>query len=292
MRSTFVGLLLGLSALAAIYWFMYGPEDAERLLSDPVDAVASLPVPETAPQPPEIRHPLPDVHTDEPMDAEPAEEEEAVLPPLEDSDSLAAAEMRELFGAASVDSLLVPRDIVRRFVLTVDSLDREPMPLWLRPVRRVPGLFSVEQEPAPDASSSGSEAGEGFEPEQVVLTTSQDNLRRYAPLMKMVDRIDVGAFASVYKRYYPLVQDSYDRLGNPDARYFNDRFVEIIDHLLETPEVEGPIRLVRPKVLYKFADPDLERRSGGQKALLRIGHDNASRVKAKLRQLRSLITQN
>ena len=66
----------------------------------------------------------------------------------------------------------------------------------------------------------------------------------------------------------------------------------IIDHLLATPEVEGPIELVRPKVLYLFADPALEQRSWGQKALIRMGTQNATKVKSKLRDLREVIAVN
>jgi hypothetical protein len=44
--------------------------------------------------------------------------------------------------------------------------------------------------------------------------------------------------------------------------------------------------VVRPKVLYQFADPDLETRSAGQKILLRMGAENAARVKAKLTEIR------
>jgi hypothetical protein len=39
-------------------------------------------------------------------------------------------------------------------------------------------------------------------------------------------------------------------------------------------------------VLYQFADPELERRSAGQKVMMRMGADNARRVKAKLREIR------
>ena len=66
--------------------------------------------------------------------------------------------------------------------------------------------------------------------------------------------------------------------------------VAVIDHLLATPAVEGPIRLVQPKVLYEFADADLEARSAGQKLLLRMGAANAGRVKNKLREFRRQIT--
>jgi len=38
-------------------------------------------------------------------------------------------------------------------------------------------------------------------------------------------------------------------------------------------------------------DPELESRSAGQKILLRIGNDNAARIKAKLREIRTELTR-
>ena len=73
------------------------------------------------------------------------------------------------------------------------------------------------------------------------------------------------------------------------GKYFNDRLVEAIDDLLKTPDVTGPIRLVRPKVFFEYADPALEGRSAGQKLLIRMGPDNAAAIKAKLRELRAVV---
>jgi hypothetical protein len=42
--------------------------------------------------------------------------------------------------------------------------------------------------------------------------------------------------------------------------------------------------------MYQFADPALESRSAGQKILLRMGAENAATVKAKLLELRSVVT--
>jgi hypothetical protein len=67
--------------------------------------------------------------------------------------------------------------------------------------------------------------------------------------------------------------------------------VTIIDLLLSTPEPAEPIRLVRPLVLYKFADPELEALSGGQKLLIRMGDDNAAKIRQMLQAFRQLIVQ-
>ena len=68
--------------------------------------------------------------------------------------------------------------------------------------------------------------------------------------------------------------------------------IEVIDHLLAAPVPEGPIVLVRPNVLYEFADPDLEALSTGHKLLLRMGPNNAGTLKRKLEAFRARLVQS
>ncbi len=108
------------------------------------------------------------------------------------------------------------------------------------------------------------------------------------PWVELVDSLDADATVALYKRLYPQFQAAYENLGNPDS-YFNDRVIEVIDHLLTAPEAPATITLARPNVLYEFADPALEAESAGRKLLLRMGPGNAARVKAKLREIRDRI---
>ena len=112
-----------------------------------------------------------------------------------------------------------------------------------------------------------------------------DNELRYAAYVRLAERVSSAGLVAAYVRLYPLFQSAYDELGYPSA-YFNDRLVAVIDHLLEAPEVVGPVRVLQPKVRYVFESPALERLSAGQKLMVRMGVDNARRVKAKLRDLR------
>jgi hypothetical protein len=95
--------------------------------------------------------------------------------------------------------------------------------------------------------------------------------------------------SALYIHYYPLFQQSYQNLGYPNG-YFNDRLVEVIDSLLATPDPKEPVELVRPNVMYIYADPALEKRPAGQKLLIRMGPENAKVIKAKLTELRAAIT--
>jgi hypothetical protein len=64
-----------------------------------------------------------------------------------------------------------------------------------------------------------------------------------------------------------------------------------LDNLLDAPDINEPIKLVQPKVMYEFADPALEARSAGQKIMIRMGSENAAKVKAKLREIRHEVTR-
>jgi hypothetical protein len=117
-----------------------------------------------------------------------------------------------------------------------------------------------------------------------------ENAARYTPYVRVMESIDARKLATTYVRLYPLFQDAYKELGYPKG-YFNDRLVAVIDHLLATPEVSGAIRIEQPKVLYEFADPVLKSTSSGQQILLRMGNENAQKVKSKLREIRKELTR-
>jgi len=192
-----------------------------------------------------------------------------VLPVLGESDGTIVEELAALLGQERFDSLFFTDDLVRRITVTIDNLPRDKLAMRLRPLKPMGSTFLA-----------GGEEG--------AYTLGPDNYARYAPFVTLVEELDVDDVAALYLRLYPLFQEAYVELGNLDG-YFNDRVVEVIDHLLEAPEIHGPVPLVRPAVMFQFEDPALEARSAGQKFLLRMGPDNASRIKQQLRALRGRI---
>ncbi|MGE5160366.1 MAG: DUF3014 domain-containing protein [Betaproteobacteria bacterium] len=257
-----IAILTGAAALIAALYFFW--PQAEPPALPPTAAVAPA-EPPAAPTPappaePVIEHPV-----------------EAVKPPeaapplaLDDSDGPVAAALGHLLGNERLRQWFHVDAMVRRFVATVDNLSRPTVALKVRSLRPVPGAFEVVRD------------GDA-------ITVSAGNAARYATYVQALERVDAKQLAGVYLRFYPLFQQAYEELGYPKA-YFNDRLVASIDHLLAAPEPPAPLRLAQPKVLYEFADPELEALSAGHKAMLRLGPDNARRVKAKLRALRAEIT--
>lgn len=192
------------------------------------------------------------------------------LPDLADSDP---AMQESLLGAVGqqLQELLVPKDLIRHIVTTVDNLPRKKTAVQMWPLKATGGQFAVT----------------GTDQE---LVLNEANFARYDSFVKLARNADVKQVVAVYRRFYPLFQQAYSELGYPDG-YFNNRLVQVIDHLLETPEVTGPIKLTQPRVFYEFADPALEERSAGQKLLIRMGSNHAAALKMKLRELRREIAK-
>jgi len=241
--------------LGAVYYYKYHgavPEPVAKTEPPP----AATPPPQAATEP-AIRNPVPI-----PADSKP-------LPALQESDPDVRESLRGVFGAKSVSQFLVPENVVRHIVVTVDNLPRKKVAVELRPVKPTPGMTITTTQAD-------------------ITTLGSANFERYAPLIRAVRSTDTAVLANLYFKLYPLFQQSYEDLGYP-GQYFNDRLVEVIDDMLHAPDVQGPIELTQPKVFYEYADPKLESLSAGQKLLLRMGPANEAIMKAKLREFRKAI---
>lgn len=245
--------ITGAGILALIAYHALRPPESPPPVVQPAPPVQ--PSPSALPIEPAILHPVPDIQAEKP------------LPALDTSDSTMKNALSDLSADQKLIEALILHDFIRRVVATVDSLPGPKVASRIMPVKRVDGSFIV----------SGSE-------ERYAIAA--ENAVRYEKYVKLAEAVDSKKLAALYFHYYPLFQQAYRELGYPKG-HFNDRLVEVIDHLLQAPELHAPIMLVRPKVFYLYADPELEARSAGQKILMRMGAENAARVKAKLREIRS-----
>jgi hypothetical protein len=242
-------------AAAGGYYFLQSRGELAFDLPSPTSPDAPAPVAATpqAPAPaPAIQHPLDSA----------AQAPAPSLPNLDNSDSMMRDSVAGLIGRKAFGDAVIPAQLVRRIVATVDNLPRPTAPRRMMPLQPVHGAF-------------------------VATSTAIDpaNFARYTPYVRVLESVDTHTLVRSYVHAYPLFQRAYEELGYP-GKYFNDRLMQALDDLLAAPELDGPIAVVQPKVLYQFADADLEGRSAGQKILLRMGKDNALRVKAKLRSIR------
>lgn len=243
-------LVIALAGGIGYYYYYYLP--AQQVPAAPAAKTEPAPAP-PAEAKPAIANPLPAT-------------EAKSLPTLENSDSMMRESLAALLGSKAFNDFVIPTQLVRRIVATVDNLPRRSAPRRVMPVHPVAGVFRT----------TGSREAPTLDPA---------NSARYATYVRAIEAVPTRPLVEAYVQTYPLFQRAYEELGHP-GNYFNDRLLEAIDDLLAAPEAGTPVRLIQPKVLYEFADPELETRSAGQKILIRMGGANALKVKAKLRAIR------
>lgn len=275
-REYFLLAVAGAAVLAITLYAWWDWRVAPVPVSAPMPvATQAAPAPTPASAVPAIQYPI------GPAPAELA----APLPTLEQSDRDLLRQAESMLGRQAM-ALLRTTGLVRNLVATVDNLPRSHAPTQVWPVHPTSGRFSVLA-PAEQGSTGPVEI-------------DPDNEMRYVPFVLMVESVDPQKAVALYRWAYPLFQQAYEELGFP-GRYFNDRLVAVIDHLLAAPEpaqpvlvrqirVEGPKPLERPWVHYVYADPQLEALSAGQKLMVRVGPVHERRLKAQLRKFRDALT--
>lgn len=274
-----IGYGIGVAALAValaagLFWWRSATPPAPPAPAPEV-AAAVPPASQPSAVEPAVRYPI-----EAPLAASAAPGETAAQ--ATEPASRVKTALNELLGPPTVLQWVQLDDFARRLVATVDNLARAQAASQLWPVNPTPGRFGPSETP------------QG----QLIATT---NHARYAAFVAMVESVDSRRAVMVYRGLYPLFQSAYEDLGYP-GRHFNDRLVDVIDHLLATPEpadppavqlveVKGSVPSTRPWVRYEFSDPEHEARSAGQKILLRMGLGQQRRLKAKLAEIRRLVTQ-
>ena len=181
-----------------------------------------------------------------------------ILSDLQNSNFSLQEVLQKLDPEGTFLQMLVMDNLIPRLVVTIDNLPLKKLPQAHLPLKSPKGRFLV--------------SGTTDAPQ-----TSSRNYKRYELYIKLLESFDPEFIVILYGHYYPLFQKAYKQLGYRNA-YFNDRLIQVLDHLQNTPNPAEPMPLSQPSVFYTYADPTLEKLSSGQKILLRIGAENRKRV--------------
>ncbi|MCC4597210.1 DUF3014 domain-containing protein [Xanthomonas campestris pv. phormiicola] len=238
-----------------------GPAPATVAPAPASGAAPPAPAAAAAAAPAPIQHPI-----------DPAAAADAAIPALADSDAAAWAELATLAGSEAPLALLIRDHLIQRAVTMIDNLPQRRVAARTLVLKPVPGQLQV----ATDAAGAS------------VIDAA--NAQRYAPYVQAFTQADAGAMVAAYRRFYPLFQQAYVELGYPKG-YFNDRLVQVIDHLHQAPVAAAPPAVTADARTgkYRFVDPALESLSVGQKALLRLGPAQAEAVRTQLQAIRAAL---
>jgi len=195
----------------------------------------------------------------------------SLIPMLDNSDSEVKRGLMSLDATLMLANLLIDEELIRKFVVMVDNMAAGQIPRKHSVLRPLPTAFRAVEKG-----------------DQVFLDGY--NFSRYIPYVDLFISLDSKRITGLYQRYYPLMQQAYAELGYP-RRSFHKRILMAVDHLLDSPVMDGAIVLVQPSVMYKYADPELEQLSDVHKQMLRMGSENARSILTRLTVLRSELMQ-
>ena len=192
------------------------------------------------------------------------------LPRLNDSDSFVAEKISELSSGTSLLGYLVDEQLVRRAVVLVENISRGQYPQTALPYKPIVEEMQVS-----------SDDGRLFTMEAASYT-------RFDAAVAAFVALDTEQTVGLYRLLSPLLQHAYAEIGFRDAE-FEQALIKAIDAVLSAPEIEGPFQLVKPSVMYLYADTRLEELANMNKQLIRLGPKNSARLKAKLREFKQAL---
>ena len=190
------------------------------------------------------------------------------LPTLNNSDTFVFEGLRAMQNGASVLRLLAQDQIVRKFVVLVENISRGEFPQTGLPYRALGEEMPVRN------------IDENF----FVMEDSAH--ARFDEIVQTFVSLDTDAAITLYRTLSPLFQQAYAEIGFRNVS-FDETLRLSINNIVRTTNMEGPYQLVKPSVMYLYADASIENLQEVHKQLLRIGPDNTIILKAKLREFAS-----
>jgi hypothetical protein len=190
------------------------------------------------------------------------------LPTLNNSDTFVFEGLEAMQNGASVLRLLAQDQIVRKFVVFVENISRGEFPQTGLPYRALGEEMPVRN------------IDENF----FVMEDSAH--ARFDEIVQTFVSLDTDAAVTLYRALSPLFQQAYAEIGFRNVS-FDETLRLSINNIVRTTNMEGPYQLVKPSVMYLYADASIENLQEVHKQLLRIGPDNTIILKAKLREFAS-----
>ena len=191
-----------------------------------------------------------------------------VLPPLNQMDSFLKPLLSALSSRPEMARWLATDDLVRQIASAIDQA-------------------ADGNTPARDFSMLKPQARLATKGRPSNRTIDPDSYHRFDSLVAALTTIDPAAVARAYRTIRPRLNEAYQAMGNPN-RDVDNALRNAIDVVLDTPVVQGPVRLVEGGgAAWDYADPELESLLPTQKQLVRMGPENAEKILVWLRGLKS-----
>ena len=187
------------------------------------------------------------------------------LPSLNNSDDFVFEGLRALLNGAALIRLMADEQIIRKFVVFVENISRGGFPQTGLPYKGITQPMPIRN----------------IDDNLFVMDGSAH--ARFNQVIDIFVSIDTDASVALYRTLSPLFQQAYAEIGFRNVS-FDDTLRSAINNVLRTANVAGPYQLVRPSIMYLYADASIENLQQVHKQLIRIGPENSAKLKDKLRE--------
>lgn len=213
---------------------------------------AAEPAPEPQPEPPAEPMPEPDP-----------------LPKLDESDDAVRDAVADIPLGTAGQQYLLPGNIIERSTSVVYLMAEGEVPYKLLPIARPKAAFPITDD-------------------GLKVTADPAGYARYDALAEWLESLDIKALLSALDWLLPLFREAWSFYGESEAS-FDQTVLNTLDLIIYTPEVDvSEARLFRKEAVWLYEDPAIEGLAPIQKQVLRMGPANATTVKGKASEARSL----
>ena len=252
--------------LAALVWLYVSSTEKEATVDatpPPIVKAEIKPEPTAEVIEPEIIVPV--VEPEPIVDVTP----EPVLPSLDESDAWIQEKLPKYTWRKELLKLVINQDMIRRFVVFTDNFSQ--------------GNLAYEHSPLikPSAKFLASEIKDGAASK---WKWDESATRRFTLYVDLLRSFDSETLVQWYFEMKPLIDQAYSELGYPDDN-FTDVLHDAITKVLDMEIPKKSLDLVRPSVMFRYKDAEIEGLDDADKLLLRLGKENLLVIKSVLLEI-------
>lgn len=192
------------------------------------------------------------------------------LPSLGASDEFVLENLRGLQNGIQLIGLLRSEQLIRNFVVLVDNVSRNSFPQTGLPYQAMNQEMQVRSL------------------DENLFVMEQSAHGRFDAIIDTFIAVDTQAAMAIYRLISPLLRQAYGELGYGDNN-FDPVLRRAIRNVLDMDPPEGPYQLVKPSVMYLYADAGIENLSAVEKQLIRLGPENTQKLQQKLQAFLSAL---
>ena len=213
------------------------------------DTIESVVLPEPEPDLPPVTAPEPTIELS-----------------LAEANTQLAERLSELQIAPIDEQFASKPNAIERSVAITDILRQGEVPYKLLPVARPKQKFP-------------------FADNGLAVTMDPAGFARYDGLTNTLSKLDVNTTITLFREYQSTIQQAWQALGYAD-KSVEPALLEVLELIMLTPDIQLDARLLRDEANWVYEDESLEKLPALQKQIMRMGPENAERLKALARDLR------